>query len=206
MLAHPTRVDPGFKLSSFASVSLVADSTGDPRRATYVVLPSIDFEASLGVRDTSRVDGPGLRLAASGGLSGFGASAYVEWPRDQFGDFDFGFGVAAHVGALTSWTPYLQFGRFENEDMSWFLRNGVTFATELDSAHLAVLWVPTVGIVRHRSYRRDASLFLSAVVGRQRALEGPCIFTCDGHAMRTQVMLGASLNFTLMTPYRPDRR
>lgn len=205
VLAHPTRVEPGFKLSNFTSVSLVSDSTGEPRRQTYVVLPSIDFEASLSVRDTSRLDGPGLRLAASGGFSGFGASAYVEWPRDQFGDLDLGFGVAGHGGALTSWTPYLQLGRYESEDMSWFVRNGVMFATGSDSTNWAVLWIPTVGIVRHRSFR-DAALFLSAVVGKQRALDGPCFFTCDGHAMRTQVMLGASLSFTLMTPYRPDRR
>jgi hypothetical protein len=205
VLAHPTRVDPGFTLSSFTSLALVTDSTGEPRRATYVVLPSIDFEASLSVRDTSRIDGPGLRLAASGGLSGFGASAYVELPRDQFGDFDMGFGIAGHGGALTSWTPYLQFGRYESEDMSWFIRNGVLFATYSDTTNVAVLWVPTVGIVRHRLYR-DASLFLSAVVGGQHALEGPCFFACDGHAMRTKVMVGASLSFTLMTPYRPDRR
>jgi hypothetical protein len=205
VLAHPTRVESGFKLSNHTSVSLISDSTGEPRRETYVVVPSIDFEASLGIRDTSRLDGPGLRLAASGGFSGFGASAYVEWPRDQFGDFDLGFGLAGHGGALSSWTPYLQLGRYESEDMSWFVRNGVTFATSADSTDWAVLWVPTIGIVRHRSYR-ETSLFLSAVVGRQRAVASPCFFTCDGPTMRTRVMLGASLSFTLMTPYRPDRR
>ena len=205
VLAHPTRVEAGFKLTSHASFSLVSDSTGEPRRETYVVVPSIDFEASLGLRDTSRVDGPGVRLAASGGFSGFGASAYVEWPRDQAGDFDLGFGIAGHGGALVSWTPYLQFGRHESEDMSWFLRNGVTFATRPDTTYWAVLWIPTVGIVRHRSHR-DAVLFLSAVIGHQRAVASPCFFTCDGATMRTRVMVGASLNFTLMTPYRPDRR
>jgi hypothetical protein len=205
VLAHPTRVESGFKLSSFTSVSLVSDSTGEPSRATYTVLPSIDFEASLGIRDTSRIDGPGLRLAASGGLSGLGASAYLEWPRDQFGDFDLGFGIAGHGGALNTWTPYLQVGRYESEDMSWFVRNGVTFATSSDSTNWAVLWVPTVGIVRHRPYR-DAALFLSAVVGSQQAVDGPCFFSCEGPTMRTRVMLGASVSFTLMTPYRPDRR
>lgn len=205
VLAHPTRVESGFKLTSHASFSLVSDSTGEPRRETYVFVPSIDFEASLGIRDTSRVDGPGLRLAAAGGLSGFGGSAYVELPREQFGDFDFGFGIAGHGGALTMWTPYLQLGRHESDDMSWFVRNGVTFATGSDSTNWAVLWVPTVGIVRHRSYR-DASLFLSAVVGHQDAVASPCFFTCDGPTMRTRVMVGASLSFTLMTPYRPDRR
>ena len=205
VLSHPTRVEGGFKLTSFTSISLVSDSSTSEGRTKFVAMPSVDFETALGIRDTSRSDGAGLRLALSGGLSGFGASAYLELPRDQFGDFDVGFGVAGNGGVITVWTPYVQFGRYESEDMSWFVRNGVAFASTADSLQGSVLWVPTVGIVRHRLYR-DAALFLSAVVGSQPLREGPCFFTCDGPSMRTLVMLGASVSFTLMTPYRPDRR
>ena len=205
VLAHPTRAESGFRLTSFGSFALVSDSSEDDGRRTLVFVPSIDFEASLGIRDTSRNDGVGLRVAANGGLSGYGGSAYLEVPRDLFGSVDVGVGIAGHGGALTLWTPYLQFGRYESEDMSWFVRNGIAFTAKADSSEASVLWVPTVGIVRHRS-SRDAALFLSAVVGRQPLLEGPCLFACSGPSMRTLVMVGASLSFTLMTPYRPERR
>jgi hypothetical protein len=205
VLSHPTRAESGFRLTSFTSFAMVSDSGDDAGRRSLLFVPSIDFEASLGIRDTSRDDGAGLRLAASGGLSGYGGSAYVEVPRDLFGSFDVGFGVAGHGGALTLWTPYLQFGRYESEDMSWFVRNGIAFTAKVDSGKGSVLWVPTVGIVRHRS-SRDAALFLSAVVGSQPLLDGPCLFACSGPSMRTLVMVGASMSFTLMTPYRPDRR
>ena len=205
VFAHPTRVNPGFQLSEFTSIALISDSAGEPKRAVLSVLPSIDFEAALGIRDTSRDSGPGLRIAASGGLSGYGGSLYLEFPRDQFGDFDVGVGIAGHHGAASLWTPYVQFGRAEDEDMSWFVRNGVAFATPLDSSRASALWIPTVGIVRHRLYR-DATLFLSAVVGAQQSVDRPCFFDCTSSAVRTLVMLGASVSFTLMTPYRPDRR
>jgi hypothetical protein len=205
VLAHPTRVESGLQLSTYSSLSLVSDSSSDPQRVAYSILPSFDFEASLGIRDTSRDDSMGLRLAASGGLSGYGASAYVELPRDQFGSFDVGVGIAGHHATASVWTPYVQLGRFESEDMSWFVRNGVAFAAASDSSRWSVLWIPTVGIVRHRPYR-DAALFLSAVVGAQQGIERPCFFDCTDAFFRTQVMLGASVSFTLMTPYRPDRR
>ena len=205
VFSHPTRVDPGFRLASFASVSLVSDSSVAEGRTRLSAMPSIDFEASLGVRDTSRDDGFGLRLAASGGFSGFGVSTYVELPRGNVGTFDTGIGIALHGGVMSMWTPYGQFGRHESEDMSWFVRNGIAFVTPADSGERAVLWLPTVGIVRHRPYR-DAALFLSAVVGRQPLRDGPCYFSCEGPSLRTLVMVGASVSFTLMTPYRPDRR
>lgn len=205
VFAHPTRVRSGFQLSEYTSVALISDSTGDPKREVLTALPSIDVEAALGIRDTSRNDGPGFRLALSGGLSGYGGSAYVELPRNQFGGFDVGVGVAGHRGASLLWTPYVQVGRVEDADMSWFLRNGIAFATPLDSARASVLWIPTVGIVRHRP-SREATIFLSAVVGAQQPVERPCFFDCTSSALRTLVMLGASLSFTIMTPYRSDRR
>lgn len=205
VMAHPTRVEPGLRLTPIASIALIVDSSGAGGPVTHAVVPSLDFEASLAVRDSFRVDGPGLRLSAAAGMSGYGGAAYAELPRDQFGDFDVGVGLAAHRGALKLWTPYVQFGRHEAEDMSWFLRNGIAFAAPLDSARWSVLWIPTVGVARHRS-NRIATLFLSAVIGRQQDVDRPCFFDCQSAFVRTQVMLGSSLSFTLMTPYRPDRR
>lgn len=205
VLAHPTRVERGLRLSSFTSVSLVSDSAPDPERATFTLLPAVDFEVSIGTRDSLRDDGPGLRLAASGGMSGYGGSVYLELPRDQWGTIDTGIGIAGHRGIASLWTPYFQFGRYESDDMSWFVRNGVAFAAASDSASWAVLWIPTVSIVRHRTYR-DAAVFLSTIVGNQERTRRPCFFDCPSSYLRTRVMLGVSVNFTLMTPYRPDRR
>ena len=54
--------------------------------------------------------------------------------------------------------------------------------------------------------RVESGFSLTNVVGNQPLAEGPCFFARSGPPMRTLVMLGASLSFTLMTPYRPDRR
>lgn len=197
VFAHPTRVESGAKLSSFTSFALVSDSGREDGRRNLLFVPSIDFEASLGIRDTSRSDGPGLRLAASGGLSGWSGSVYMEAPRDRFGPVDAGLGFTAYGGAGPLWSTYVQFGRRESDEMSWFLRNGVAFDARTDSAESAVLWVPTVGIVRHRLYR-EATIFLSAIVGRQLLYQGPCFFTCSGPAIRTLAMVGASMSFTIL--------
>ena len=205
VFAHPTRVESGFQLAPFSSLALVKDSMPVSGEATYSVLPSVDFEMSLGIRDTSRDDGPGLRLALDAGFSGYGGSAYVEWPRDQFGGWDVGAGLSLHRNVASFLTPYVQLGRFESEDLSWFVRNGVTFAAPSDSTRWSVLWIPTVGVVRHRMFQQHA-LFLSAIVGSQRAVEQPCFFDCETSYLRTRVMLGASFSFTLLTPYRPGVR
>lgn len=203
------RVESGFRLAAISSFAIVSDSGAESGDVARAVVPSFDLEASLGIRDTSRDYGPGLRLAASAGLGGYGGSAYVELPRDQFGDLDVGIGVATHHGALSLWSPYLQLGRREGQDMSWFLRNGVSFAAPADSSDWSILWVPTVGIALHRP-SRDAGLFLSAVIGRQQRVERACFFfECFSYSnsfVRTQVMIGASVSFTLLSRHVPDRR
>jgi hypothetical protein len=210
VLVHKTRVEPGFQVSTVLNLAFVTDSAGQTGDVARGVVPSFDLEASVGIRDSSRDNGPGLRLSAFAGLGGYGGSAYVEAPRSLIGDFDLGFGLAGLHGGVSLWTPYVQIGRAHREDLSWFVRNGVAFGTPSDSADGAVVWIPTVGIFRHRA-QRDASLFISAVVGRQQRVERACLFfdclsSYSNSFVRTQVMLGASLSFTLMTPYRPDRR
>jgi hypothetical protein len=208
VFAHPTRVASAFQISATSTLGFVTDSAGQTGDVARGLLPVFDLEASLGIRDSTRDDGPGLRLSASAGFSGYGGSAYVEAPRDLFGTLDLGVGLAGHRGGVSFWTPYMQLGRQYQQDLSWFVRNGVAFATSADSTDGAVVWIPTVGIVRQRT-RSNSAFFLSAVVGRRQRVERACLFfECFSYSnsfVRTQVMLGASLGVTL-TPYRPDRR
>ena len=207
VFAHPTRVESAFQVSATSTLGFVTDSAGQTGDVTRGLLPVIDLEASLGMRDSTREDGLGLRLSVSAGLSGYGGSAYFEAPRELFGAIDLGVGLAGHHGGISFWTPYLQFGRQYQQDRSWFVRNGVAFTTTTDSTDGAVVWIPTVGIVSQRA-RGNGALFLSAVVGRQQRVERTCLFfECFSYSnsfVRTQVMLGVSLGVTL-TP-RPDRR
>jgi hypothetical protein len=200
IIAHPTRVESGMKLTTLSSFAMVSDSAAGDERRSLAVVPSIDVEAALGIRDTTRTDGTGLRISAFAGFSGYGGSVYLEAPREFLGSFDAGAGVAAHAGFGGVWTPYVQFGRREDEEMSWFVRNSAAFTARHDSTAAAVVWIPTVGIVRQRSNRENV-MFLSAVVGRQPLYQGPCLFACEGPSLRTLVMVGASLSFSLMRRY-----
>ena len=126
------------------------------------LLPSLDLEASLGIRDTSAGDpGFGLRIAGRVGIAGYGGAAYAELPRAWIGDIDAGVGVQLHHSRLTMFMPYFQVGTMRGTGSSWFLRNGVVRIAPGDSADQTLLWIPTVGWYRHRRSGFEGGLYLS---------------------------------------------
>ena len=205
-LVHPTRVESAFRLGAAVSVSLVSDSASiapDGRVQDEVtVLPSVDLQASLGIRDTSAGSpGLGLRLAAVLGLGGYGGSAYVELPRVWAGDIDAGVGVDLHRSALRVVMPYVQFGAMRGSASSWFVRNGVARVAARDSTEWKLLWLPTAGWYRHRRNGFDGGLYLTAVIGNQPLVVRECIlFGCFAYGnafMRTFLIFGTTVTFPL---------
>ena len=213
-VVHPTRVDNSFRLGAALSVSAVTDSSfygeGSSVEAQRSLFPTLDLEASLGIRDTSVGDpGFGLRLSGRAGLSGYGGAAYVELPRAWAGDIDAGFGVQAHQGRVDFVMPYFQFGAMRGTESSWFLRNGVASVATSDSTDRRLLWLPTVGWYRHRRNGIDGGLFLSAVIGNQPFVHRECIlFGClaavSGGGVRTFLILGMTVSAPLASD--PVRR
>ncbi len=206
VMAHPTRVESGMRLGTVAGFSFGSDSIGETGQIDPVIVPSLDIELALGIRDTTREDGPGLRLSAAAGMSGFGGSVYVEYPRESLGSLDGGVGLAAHRGALRVIMPYAQFGRHEDRDRAWFVRNGIAIVAPRDSAGTRLAWIPTVGFST-RDQRSDKSIYLSAVFGGEQRVERACVlFSCLRYSnsyTRTTLIVGASISLLLSTPGYP---
>jgi hypothetical protein len=206
-LVHPTRVNNEFRLGAALSLSVVSDSSSSvesgPAQAKTAALPSLDLEASLGIRDTSVGDpGFGLRLSGRAGLGGYGGSAYAELPRAWAGDIDAGVGVQLHRGALTMFTPYVQVGAMRGKESAWFLRSGAASVSSNDSTDWKLLWIPTVGWYRHRRSGFDGGLYLSAVIGDQPTVKRDCIlFGClagEGSGnVRTFLVFGMTVSAPL---------
>lgn len=201
VMPHPTRVDPAFRVGMNASFSYMTDSQSTTGEVTALRVPSFDFDASLGIRDTSSSDRAAMRLSASAGFSGFGGSFYVEGPRPWLGDFDAGLGLAAHHGSMNVLMPYLQFGREYRSTASWFVRNGIVVLSSAESSTWRTLWMPTVGLFRHIE-GRDASVYVSGIIGgHQPRVERYCLFfECLDYSnsyTRTYLILGATVSLPL---------
>lgn len=196
ILAHPTRVNPGFEVGTYYTFGIAADSGAQGESS---VLPSIDLELAVGIRDPSRDTGPSLRVSASGGFSGSGVGAYTEFPREWLGDLDAGAGFAIHYGASTSMMPYLQVGRRLGEDYSWFVRNTAAFI-RADSGTRSALWIPTIGLSRHTTGRAgNVDVFASAIIGPQQPFS-TCLFWCEPSSSRMRAMAGVALRLVLDSP------
>jgi hypothetical protein len=199
VLGHPTRVESGAIMRVILSTTFISDSTYEGVSVPFPGVPSLDVELSTGIRDTSFDSrGPGLRLGASAGLSGFGLSAYAELPRHWLNEADAGVGIAFHGGALASWMPYAQFGRRMNERHDWFVRNALAFGHD-ESARHSMLWIPTLGVTRVTRTGSEYALFLSLVFGNQPWIERPC-FLCDPAYAKSRVMIGLSSGTRLRFP------
>ena len=206
-LVHPTRVNSEFRLGAALSVSVVSDSASNiessSTQAKSATLPSLDLEASLGIRDTSVGDpGFGLRISGRAGLGGYGGAAFAELPRKWIGDLDAGLGIQLHRGVTAMVMPYFQIGAMRGTESSWFLRNGAAKVRESDSTGWRLLWIPTVGWFRHRRSGFEGGLFLTAVIGDQPTLERECVlFGClageDGGGVRTYLIFGMSVSSPL---------
>ena len=207
-LVHPTRVNSEFRLGAALSVSVVSDSSSNiesgPGKAKAATLPSLDLEASLGMRDTSVGDpGFGLRVSGRVGLGGYGGAAFAELPRKWIGDIDAGFGVQLHNSAVDMIMPYVQIGAMRGTESSWFLRNGAARVTAGDSTDWRLLWIPTVGWYRHRRSGFEGGLFLTAVIGDQPTVRSECVlFGClageDGGGVKTFLIFGMSISSPLV--------
>ncbi len=206
-LVHPTRVNSEFRLGAALSVSVVSDSSSNvesgPGKTQTSTLPSLDLEASLGIRDTSVGDpGFGLRISGRVGLGGYGGSAFAELPRKWIGDIDAGFGVQLHNSTVDLIMPYFQIGVMRGTESSWFLRNGAARVTASDSTDWRLLWIPTVGWYRHRRSGFEGGVFLTAVIGDQPTVANECLlFGClasaDGGGVKTFVIFGMSISSPL---------
>lgn len=206
-VVHPTRVNSEFRLGAALTVSVVSDSStsveGGTTEAKTATLPSLDLEASLGIRDTS-VGNPGFGLRLSGrvGLGGYGGAAYAELPRAWAGDIDAGFGVQLHRSRVDMVMPYVQVGAMRGTESSWFVRNGAARVMASDSTDWKLLWIPTVGWYRHRRSGLEGGVYLSAVIGDQPIVKRECIlFGClgsdEGGGVRTFLIFGMNVGYPL---------
>ena len=199
-LAHPTRVEPGLRLGAVLGASFGTDS-GDSGDLTHVVIPSIDLELALGIRDTSRAGAAGLRIAGMAGFRGLGASLYAEAPRPWLGGLDAGLGFAAHHGQMKLRMPYVQFGGANGSGSSWFIRNGLAWVADRDSSRWNALWVPSVGFWRRFGGHRDGAVWVSGVIGHQPRIERDCFFfecfSGSSSFLRTSVIFGMTYSLPL---------
>jgi hypothetical protein len=211
-------VDHAFRLGATTSVSVVFDSStyveNGTTEAKMGFLPSMDLEASLGIRDTSAGDpGFGLRISGRVGLGGYGGAAYAELPRAWIGNVDAGIGIQLQRSRLDMVIPYIQIGMMRRTESSWFLRNGIVQVAVSDSTDRTLLWMPTVGWYRHRRSGFEGGWYVTAVIGDQPVVKRECIlFGClaaeSYGGVRTFLMFGATISKPLAgdPPRRFTRR
>ena len=167
-MAHPTRVGSGFSVTTTLGMYAAEDTTvilgGEEGRVR--LLPTFGINAALSIRDTSATDdGVGLRLSVGTGFAMPIWQAYLELPRDRFGAYDAGFGLALHGARPRLVMPYAQFGRQLGERRTWwYTQQGVAFGTTSRGRESGAIWVPTVAVASGVS-GGEASLFLTGIVG-----------------------------------------
>ena len=203
-LAHPTTVERGVRLGAVLGASFGSDSGGESQQLTNVVIPSIDVDISVGIRDTSNANAVGYRVGGVAGFRGLGASIYAEAPRQWLGTFDAGLGFAAHQGEMKFLMPYLQLGRASASGSSWYIRNGLAWMADRDSSQWSALWIPSVGTWRRFGRNREGAIWLTAIIGNQPRIERDCVFfecfSGSSNFVRTSVILGFTYSFLLATP------
>jgi hypothetical protein len=167
-MAHPTRVGSGFSVITTLGMYVSEDQgLGPGAPPTQVRMhPTFGMNAALSIRDTSATeDGVGLRLSVGTGFAMPIWQAYVELPRDRFGPYDAGVGVAVHGARPRLVMPYAQFGRQVGERrVWWFTQQGIAFGSTSGSGSSGAIWVPTVAVASGTA-GGEASLFLTGVVG-----------------------------------------
>ena len=184
-VAHPTRVSSGFSvtttLGAHVTRDLVVTSGAFERRVT----PTFGISAAVSVRDTSSTDdGPGFRLSVGTGFSMPIWQAYVEFPRERFGPYDAGVGVAFHGARPRVVMPYVQFGREFGRAWSWYTQQGVGFGSTSDGVSSGPIWLPT--IAASTGVAGQASLFLTGVVGGHRSIYEEICGNCAEEPRRVQ--------------------
>ena len=180
-MAHPTRVGSGFSVITTLGMYVAEDELilSDGRDSHVRLLPTFGVNAALSVRDTSVTDdGMGLRLSVGTGFAMPIWQAYVELPRDRFGEYDAGVGVALHGARPRLVMPYAQFGRQLGErQLWWFTQQGLAFGSSSRANESVALWVPTVAVASGVA-GGEASLFLTGVVGGSRSVHEEICRVC----------------------------
>ena len=180
-MAHPTRVGSGFSVITTLGMYLAEDARILPggEDSQVHLLPTFGVNAALSIRDTSVTDeGVGLRLSVGTGFAMPIWQAYVELPRDRFGEYDAGVGVALHGARPRLVMPYAQFGRQIGERRFWwFTQQGVAFGTTSRPSESVAIWVPTVAVASGVA-GGEASLFLTGVVGGSSAVHKEICRVC----------------------------
>jgi hypothetical protein len=180
-IAHPTRVGSGFSVVTTLGMYLVEDEPlglgGEPPRVR--ALPTFGINGALSIRDTStNAEGPGLRLSVGTGFAMPIWQAYLELPRDRFGAYDAGVGVAVHGARPRLVMPYAQFGRQVGERrLWWYTQQGVAFGTTSGGRATGALWLPTVAVASGMP-GGEASFFLTGVVGGSEQLHADLCRVC----------------------------
>ena len=180
-MAHPTRVGSGFSVITTLGMYVAEDEPilSGGQDAQVHLLPTFGVNAALSIRDTSvSDDGMGLRLSVGTGFAMPIWQAYVELPRDRFGEYDAGVGVALHGARPRLVMPYAQFGRQIGERrLWWFTQQGVAFGSTSRTTESVALWVPTVAVASGVA-GGEASLFLTGVVGGSSAVHEEICRVC----------------------------
>lgn len=186
-MAHPTRVGSGFSVQTTVGMYLAEDEPvtfgGEPPEVR--ALPTFGISAALSIRDTAALDeGVGLRLSVGTGFAMPIWQAYLELPRDRFGPYDAGFGVALHGARPRLVMPYAQFGRQLGERRAWwYTQQGVAFGTTSSGNSSGAIWVPSAAFATGLS-GGEASIFVTGVVGGSDQLHEEICRVCEAGARR----------------------
>jgi len=197
-MAHPTRVGSGFSVLTTLGMYVAEDRTivpiGEPPEVR--AWPTFGISAALSIRDTTALDdGVGLRLSVGTGFAMPIWQAYLELPRDRFGPYDAGVGIALHGARPRLVMPYVQFGRQVGERRAWwYTQQGVAFGATSRGEPSGLIWIPTVAVASGLS-GGEASLFLTGIVGGNRSVHEEVCRVCGGDARqvsRNYMLFGVS--------------
>jgi hypothetical protein len=196
-IAHPTRVGSGFSVQTTLGMYLAEDdaAVGSDDREIHV-LPTFGINAAISIRDTSATDeGVGLRVSVGTGFAMPVWQAYLELPRDRFGPYDAGVGVAVHGARPRLVMPYAQFGRQLGARRAWwYTQQGVAFGSTSTGGAAGAVWLPTVAMAAGPP-GGEASIFLTGIVGGSGSLhEDICRVCVPGTRMitRNYLLFGVS--------------
>jgi len=161
-------------------------------RGTY---PTFGINAALSIRDTtSSADGPGWRLSVGTGFASPIWQVYMELPRDRFGPYDAGVGVAYHGAGPRLVMPYVQFGREFGRNRFWSTQQGVAFGSTSQGIASGPIWLPTVAVASGVG-GGEASLFMTGVIGGHNVVFQEICRNCADdprRVLRSMLLLGVS--------------
>jgi hypothetical protein len=209
-VAHPTRVGSGFSVQTTLGMHVSRNHVQTTGADERLINPTFGINAALSVRDTTAGDeGIGVRLSIGTGFSSPIWQAYVELPRDRFGVYDAGVGVAVHGSTPRIVMPYAQVGRQFGRNRSWYTQQGFAVASSKRENKSSVMWIPTVAFSSGAG-GGEASLFITGVVGGSKFVHEELCRTCAddlGRVNRSMLLMGVSWGQIVVSNFPvPGRR